>query len=421
MARFLFCPVPEAGDVYPTVPVALELRSRGHQVAYLTNSDFKADLSNEGLPYYSTPGAIYGTDEPHSDATGVAPQLETLARVFHEFPADVLVDGAFPLGPRLFSESQGIPRASIHAGCFPIPTSDPLFPYGPGQPPPTDDRGRTLARLAALARQEQQRQETAAWDATRASLGLPPSGLHPTNSPASPYLVLLASSPALEYPRSDLPPQFWFTGPLVWQSRRWPMPERVARLAPREPIVYVSQGGTYNRNPVILKRAFQALAGEPVQVVATTFRALEPAAFHPLPGNVILERFIPFSEFVDRVSLVITHGGAGAVQAALSRGVPVITLPFTADQFEVAARCVWTGAGIRLDPWETTVEQLRSAVRTILSEPAYRANARRIMNTCAQLGGASLAADLLERLAVTREPVCRPLSARNPWKGEASA
>jgi UDP:flavonoid glycosyltransferase YjiC (YdhE family) len=33
-ARFLFCPVPEAGDTYPIIPVTLELKSRGHDVAY---------------------------------------------------------------------------------------------------------------------------------------------------------------------------------------------------------------------------------------------------------------------------------------------------------------------------------------------------------------------------------------------------
>jgi MGT family glycosyltransferase len=427
MARFLLCPVPAAGDVYPSVPVALALRARGHEVAYLTNEEFSGDLRNEGIHCFLAPGGVWASETPERPDSGSASfaylraQLGILSRAFDELQGDVLVDGAFPFAPRLFAELHGIPHASIHAGCFPIPTGDALFPYGHGQPPPTDEHGRLLARMAAIVQQEREREELVAWDAARVSLGLPPCGAHPVRSASSPYLVLLASPPAFEYPRSDLPAQYWFTGPLVWQSRLAPMPESIARLTDREPIVYVSQGASYNRNPVILKLAFEALASEPVQVVATTVRSFDPAEFAPLPANVILEQFVPFSQLVDRLSLVITHGGAGAVHAALSAGVPTIVLPFTVDQPEVAARCAWTGAGIRLDPWTCTPAELRAAVRAILSDPGYRTNARRIMESGARLEGLALAGRLLERLAETRQPVARPEQTANPWAGEYHA
>ncbi len=426
MARFLFCPNPEAGDVYPTVPVALALRARGHEVAYLASPSVAPDLRAEGIPCFVAPGGVYGADVPEGPETPIASfqrlrlQVEALGRVFDEFPADVLVDGAFPFAPRLFSELRGIPHASIFAGCFPIPTRDPLFPHGPGQPPPTDERGRTLARLAALIQEDKERDEVVAWDAARVSLGLLASGVHPWRAAASRYLVLLVGSPALEYRRSDLPPQFWFVGPLVWQTRLARMPERVAALTNGEPIVYVSQGATYNLNPVILNLAFAALGSEPVRMVATVVRDFEPAEFEPLPANVVLERFVPFSELVDRLALVITHGGAGAVHAALNRGVPVVVLPFTADQFEVAARCAWAGVGIKLDPWTCTPDQLRAAVRTVLTDPSYRANARRIMDSYARLHGPELAGALLERLAESRQPISRSPAAYDPWVEEVA-
>jgi MGT family glycosyltransferase len=236
---------------------------------------------------------------------------------------------------------------------------------------------------------------------------------------ASSDLVLIARPPALEYPRTDLPPQFWFVGPLTWEPFT-PMPGRVADLAPEPPIVYVSQGATYNRNPVILKLAVRALVDEPVQMVVTTVRPFVASEFEPFPENAVIERFVPFSRLLDRISLVVSHGGAGAVHAALSRGIPVIILPFTADQFEVAARCEWRGVGIRLDPWKCTPEQLRSAVRTILSDASYRDRAHRIRESCAAIDGPQLACELLERLAATRSPVHRPTTAFNPWAEEVS-
>jgi UDP:flavonoid glycosyltransferase YjiC (YdhE family) len=341
-------------------------------------------------------------------------QVAALGRMFDELHADVLVDGAFPFAPRLFSELRGIPHASLFAGCFPIPTSDPLFPHGPGHAPPTDERGRAAARLASVIQADRDREEVVAWDAARTSLGLPACGAHPWRSAASRHLVLLASSPAFEYPRSDLPRQFWFIGPLVWQPRLVPMPPRVAALTDGEPIVYVTQGATFNQHPVVLKLAFDALGSEPVRIVATVVRTFDQADFQPIPPNVILERFVPFSQLVHKLSVAITHGGAGSVHAALSYGVPLVVLPLTADQFEVAARCAWTGAGVRLDARDCTPEQLRAAVRTVLADPSFRTNSRYIMASHARYHAAEIGASLLERLAATRQPVERAAGS-NPW------
>jgi MGT family glycosyltransferase len=424
MARFLFCAAPEPGDVYPSVSIALELRARGHDVAYLTAPKVEQELRAQGIRCFSTAGGVYGPEKPVAPeirATAlerVRPQVDTLASVFREFRADVLVDGAFPWGPRLFAELHGVPHASVYAGCFPIPTSDAMFPHGQGDVPPVDEDGRRLARLAGLIQDERDRDEIEAWDAARTALGLPASGRHPWRSAASRHLVLLASSPAFEYPRSDLPRQFWFVGPLVWEPQRSLPPGVAAAVeSPGETIVYVTQGATFNLNPLVLKLAFAALASEPLVVVATVARAFERGEFEPLPANVILEPFIPFSRLVDRVSAAITHGGAGSAHLALSRGVPLVVLPLAVDQFEVAARCAWTGAGIRLDPKTCSPDELAASVRAVLTQPGFRANARRVMRSHARFGGAKLAASLLTRLADTRQPVCRPQSDLDPWDG----
>jgi MGT family glycosyltransferase len=192
------------------------------------------------------------------------------------------------------------------------------------------------------------------------------------------------------------------------------MPPRVAALTNGAPIVYVTQGATFNQNPVVLKLAFAALGSEPVRIVATVVRAFDPAEFQPIPPNVILERFVPFSQLVHKLSVAITHGGAGSVHAALSHGVPLVVLPLTADQFEVAARCEWTGAGIRLDARDCTPDQLRDAVRTVLADPSFRTNSRYIMASHARYHAAEIGASLLERLAATRQPVERAAGS-NPW------
>ena len=423
MARFLFCPVPHNGALFPSVPVALELCSRGHEVAYVINPELEPVVSEQKLRCFVVPGGVYGplvsnrrASQPEGpETTGfhqyllgpLASQVESLDRIATDFAADVLVDGVLPLAPRVVSELRGIPNASITTAVFPIPTRDALFPSGDGQLPPENELGRSLARLAQIVQRERLGDEVIAWNATRASLGLRPVTEHPCLGASSPYLVMLPWPPAFEYPRSDLPSQFWFVGPLVWQANLDGVPTSLSILEKTTPVVFISQGTVFNRDPVIVKLALQALACEPVQVVATVCRPFDPMEFEPIPGNAILERYIPFSALADRLSLVVTHAGPGTVHAALSAGIPVIVLPLAVDQFEVAARCVYSGAGIRLDPATCTVERLRAAARAVLGEPHYRANAARLQREYARLGGPRLAATLLEQLATTRRPVVR--------------
>lgn len=417
--------MPYSGELNPTVPAALALRARGHEVAYLIGPELAPGLEKEGVRCFVGPCGIHGALDPEEPKepsdykrrllNPVPKQLAILERVFSEFRADVVVDAILPLAPRLFAELHEIPQASISSSTTPIPTADEIFPFGWAQPPPRDEFGRYFLRFARAAQAKQDQEEIIAWDQLRASLGLPPSGTHPWQGGSSAHLVLLPSPPSYEYRRSDLPRQFWFVGPLLWQSGALGgLPERVAALAGSRPIVFVCQGTSFNDDPVVLRRSFEALESEPVQVVAAVARPFEASEFDPLPANVILERFVPFSLFMDRVSLMITHAGAGAVHSAFSRGVPIIVMPLAIDQFEVAARCAHTGAAIMLDVDSCTKEHLRSAVRTILADPAYRENARRLEASYRHLGGPELAAALLEQLAETKEPVLRP-EGSDPW------
>jgi UDP:flavonoid glycosyltransferase YjiC (YdhE family) len=69
MARFLFCPAPEPGDVYPSVSIALELRARGHDVAYLTAPKVEGELRAEGFRCFSSAGGVYGAEKPAAPET----------------------------------------------------------------------------------------------------------------------------------------------------------------------------------------------------------------------------------------------------------------------------------------------------------------------------------------------------------------
>jgi len=158
----------------------------------------------------------------------------------------------------------------------------------------------------------------------------------------------------------------------------------------------VTTSSEYQADEDLVRAALQGLANEPFTVVATLPAVVtgseqdrRPAGqvdFGPLPANARLERFVPHGDVLGRAAVAITHGGMGATQKALSKGVPVVVVPFGRDQHEVAARVVAADAGVRLSRKKLTPEKLRVAVRDALTK---KEGARRVAAGYAASGGAA--------------------------------
>lgn len=119
-----------------------------------------------------------------------------------------------------------------------------------------------------------------------------------------------------------------------------------------------------------------ALANEPdVLVVATTGGRPIDAIPGPIPGNARVSSYLPFEWLLPKVDVMVTNGGYGSVNQALSFGVPLVTAGLTEDKADVNARVAWSGVGINLATNEPAPPALREAVRTVLDAPGYRARA----------------------------------------------
>ena len=143
--------------------------------------------------------------------------------------------------------------------------------------------------------------------------------------------------------------------------------------------------------------ALAALADEPVHVVVTC-----PAGAPDLltvPPNATVTSFLPHSLLLDRAVCAVTHGGMGATQKALARGVPVCVVPFGRDQFEVARRVEVAGCGTRLPATRLHPARLRAKVR---QAAAMSAGARRVAAGFAATGGVTRGAELVEQQLINR-------------------
>jgi MGT family glycosyltransferase len=208
----------------------------------------------------------------------------------------------------------------------------------------------------------------------------------------SPLLIYLTAEP-FEYPRSDWPNSVLMVGPCEWD----PAPETPAWLLEMDrPIVLVTTSSEFQGDGRLIQAAFDGLQDEPVFVVAT-MPAGDLGAIR-VPPNARLERFISHGPVLDRAVCAVTHGGMGATQKALARGVPVCAVPFGRDQLEVARRVEVSGAGTRLPVKQLTPERLRQAVQKAM---ACTNGAQLIATAFAAAGGPVAAADGVERLSIS--------------------
>lgn len=87
-----------------------------------------------------------------------------------------------------------------------------------------------------------------------------------------------------------------------------------------------------------------------------------------VPGNVKVAQFIPFVVLFEYASVLVSNGGFGTVQMALSHGVPMVLAGRAADKADSNARAARMDAAIDLAREEASPEQVGEAVRSVLGD-----------------------------------------------------
>jgi MGT family glycosyltransferase len=123
----------------------------------------------------------------------------------------------------------------------------------------------------------------------------------------------------------------------------------------------------------------------------------DPLRYENLPGGPIVVSYAPQIQVLARTSVAVCHGGNNTVLESLSCGVPVIAIPLGTDQYGVAARLVYAGAGERIQVKELSAHRLHECMQRILSRPVYKQASEALRASLEAAGGETRAADLIER------------------------
>lgn len=394
---------PAIGHLFPLVPLLFELRARGHEVHVRTLASHVDLLRHQGPHAEAIDPRIESVASGDAGARNPKEGLELAVRTFsaraqydgpdlqralEQLDPDLVIVDINTWGAALAAEAWGKPWASFSPYTPPI-SSRNTPPFGPGLPPRSGPLGRLRdAAFRPLVLGAAQRILRPRINELRAGYGLPPVATADDFLRRAPLMLVTTSEP-FEYRHDDWGDQIRMIGAMPWEPPTEP-PAWLEEIG--TPTVLVTTSSEYQADEALVRTALAGLAGEPWTVVATM-----PSGLTHLeaPPNAKVVEFVPHGPVLDRAVVAVTHGGMGATQKALARGIPVCVVPFGRDQLEVAARVVAADCGTRLSPKRMTPEILRDKVREAATKTA---GARRVAAGYTAAGGAAAGADAVEQL-----------------------
>lgn len=404
MATILAYTSPALGHLLPVAALLSELSRRGHAVHLRTLSggvdlgtrlgfatepidarieqveidDWRATNPREALRL----GVVAFGDRAGYE---IADLTGAVARV----RPDVLIVDVNCWGAQSVADAGDVPWVCFSPYTPPL-RADGVPPFGLGLPPWTGPLGRARDGAVRFAVTRQlERIMLPPINRVRAQVQVPQVGSMDEFLRRAP-LMLLASGKPFQYPISDWGDAVQMIGPCVLEPGSDDVPEWLDAID--RPIVLVTTSSERQADANLVTAALQALADEPVHVVATMPTGRQPGITSTTNATVC--QFIPHGAVLDRAVCAVTHGGMGATQKALARGIPVCVVPYGRDQLEVARRVEVARCGTRLPARRLTPGRLRDKVQEAMGMVD---GARRVADGFGATGGVSRGADLVEQ------------------------
>jgi MGT family glycosyltransferase len=411
---------PLSGHLNPMLSLGTELVRRGHQVVVLNLLDAGPRVVAQGLAFeplaaHELPVGYVPQQLSDLQTAGRLGALRVARRFCLDYTRAVLRDGSSAVralgidglvvdqadfAGSSVAEATGIPFVTV-ANALPI-NREPGVPFALSSWQPS--RGR-LAEL----------RDHCAW-AVYDRLFLPVANLvneHRRRWSLRPYtsdteyfspLAQLSQCPrAFDFERRALPAHWHELGPLRSEADLAP-PFPFERLDGR-PLLYASLGSLLGGRSELFAAIAEACAGLDVQLVIAHNHKLLPSEIERFAGAPLVVPYAPQRAVLARTALAITHCGLNTVLDALSLGVPMVAVPLAFEQPAIAARVDYRRLGVAISPGRVSSRALRRAVTQVLGDGRYRAAAGRLRDAMADLGGAPLAAAIIEQAIKTRRPV----------------
>jgi zeaxanthin glucosyltransferase len=415
----IICPV-ATGHLNPMTTLGHELQQRGHRVTLFGIPDARAKALAAGLEFWAIgeeefPAGVSATSFAELGKLSGLAALKYTITLFQELTVMLLNEAPKAIsaaGVELLLVDQTSFGGGTVADVLKLPfisvSCALMLNREPGIPPINSNWSYNPAWWAKLRNQfgygllsritkpvvNTVAEYRRAWQ-------LPPH-LEPNDTYSK--LAQICQQPAeFEFPRQHLPQCFHFTGPYFRPDSREPADFPFEQLT-GQPLIYASMGTLQNKLIGVFENIAEACVGLDAQLVIALGGG-NPASLPNLPGSPLIVGYAPQLELLQKATLTITHAGMNTALESLSNGVPMVAIPIANDQPGVAARITWTGTGEVITLPKLSSLGLQAAIEKVLTEDAYKQNAVRLQTAIRHAGGVSRAADIVEKVAKTGQPV----------------
>ena len=185
--------------------------------------------------------------------------------------------------------------------------------------------------------------------------------------------------------------QYKFLGPSIYERKK-----EVFDFAKGEnPVIYISLGTIVKGAKKFFQQCMEAFRDEQMDVIISVGKGFEAKTLKNIPSNVHIYSSVPQIEVLRMADVFITHGGMNSISEALVHGVPMIVIPFMADQPVNARQIENLGLGKRMDYKTIHAQTLRETVLSVLSDDTIKANLANAQNWIAQAPGNNGGAKLI--------------------------
>jgi MGT family glycosyltransferase len=421
-STIVFFPEGAFGPTNNCVGIGDVLRRRGHRVVFIVEESFAGTLEAQGFEerlmrltpppeteeapgqfwkdFIRDTAPVFRTSTRQQLADFIAPTFqalidgakyvdERLRVIIDELEPGLIVEDnvvAFPALPAC-----GRPWARIMS-CNPAEMKDPEVPP-PFSGLPSADTGGWDEYWRAY--RDAHREMHAEFSRFCQERGAPPL---PTDDfiHESPWLNMYLYPDEVDYRRAQSLGPTWHNlqASVRATDPAWELPEELRDG--EGPLVYLSLGSLGSADVALMEKLVAELTGTPYRFVVS--KGPQASEFE-LADNMAGEEFLPQTEILPKVDLVITHGGNNTLTESLYFGKPMVVLPIFWDQHDNAQRIEETGFGARLDTYGQSGGEMTGAIERLLADEDLAVRLARTSERLQRARGTEVAADLIEQVA----------------------
>lgn len=385
MSKIVFFSIPAHGHTNPTLPVVMELVSRGHEVWYYSFKDFQEKIEDVGAQFIPCDEFLPPISQQELDkkvGKDFAALIEMVADTtialdekvcteLREIEPDCIVSDSVCFWGKLFAKKLGIPyMCSTTTFAFNQHTAKLMKPS-------LKEVWKTITGMPRINKKMQL--------------------LRSHGYEVEHFISIIQNdneTDTIVYTTKEFQPmavtfsdKYTFVGPSIRKSSKAPDENKNRKL------IYISLGTVLNQNKDFYQNCFQAFTDSDYDIVMSIGKKTEIASLGRVPDNFTVMNDVDQIAVLQKADVFITHCGMNSVNESLYYGVPMVLFPLHSEERVVADRVAELHAGIKLKG--NNPKFLGKAVADVLEDQTYLINARKLSENFQKAGGPAEAANVI--------------------------